>query len=116
MMTLYDYLNLMPENEELTVWDKDYDIETYFYSDRTKIDRWQKALLDLAKLLTVTEIRTNGVIVNLAEVIENNITKLDKADLFIYCDIDSIMDDMDNILAGYVSESWLEIFVKTMSK
>lgn len=30
-MTLYDYLELMPDGEELTVWDKDYDIETYFY-------------------------------------------------------------------------------------
>lgn len=114
-MTLHDYLSLMPDGEELTVWDKDYDIETYFYSGKSK-DKWDNSIMELSKLLTVTEIRTDGVIVNLAEIIEQNISKLKEADLFIYCDINSIMDDIDNILAGYVSEEWLEEFVNTMSK
>lgn len=30
-MTLYEYLKLMPDGDELTVWDADYEIETYFY-------------------------------------------------------------------------------------
>ena len=113
-MKLYEYINLMEDGEELTVWDKDYDMETYFYSDKDTEDRWQNALLELSKLLTITEIRSNGLIVNLAEIIEQNIDKLKKANLFIYCDIDSIMDDIDNILSGYVSESWMEKFVETM--
>lgn len=113
-MTLHDYLSLMPDGEELTVWDRDYDIETYFYSGKYK-DKWDKSIMELSKLLTVTRITTDGITVNLAEIIEKNIAKLKEADLFIYCDIVSIMDDIDNILAGYVSEEWLEEFVNTMS-
>ncbi len=109
-MTLYNYLELMPKGEELTVWDKDYDMETYFYGGKPD-DKWDKAMSDLSKLLTVEEIRSNGVTVNLSKIIENKINELNKADLFIRCDIDSIMDDIDNILAGNVSENWLEQFV-----
>ena len=109
-MKLYDYIKLMPEGEELTVWDKDYDIETYFYGGKPD-DKWDKAMYDLSKLLTIEEIRNNGVTVNLSEMIENKLENLDKADLFIICDIDSIMDDIDNILAGNVSEDWMEQFV-----
>ena len=112
-MTLYDYLKLMPEGEELTVWDKDYDIETYFYGGKPD-DKWDKAMSDLSKLLTIEEIRNNGVTVNLSEMIENKLENLDKADLFIRCDIDSIMDNIDNILAGNVSENWMEQFVAAL--
>lgn len=109
-MTLYDYLELMPEGEELTVWDKDYEMETYFYGGKPD-DKWDKAMSDLSKLLTVEEIRNNGVTVNLSEIIENKLESLDKTDLFIRCDIDSIMDDIDSILAGNVSENWMDRFV-----
>ena len=112
-MTLYDYLNLMSEGEELTVWDKDYDMETYFYGGKPD-DAWDKAMSDLSKLLTITEIRNGGVIVNLSEIIENKLDSLEKTDLFIRCDIDSIMDDIDNILAGNVSENWMERFVAAL--
>ena len=112
-MTLYDYLNLMPEGEELTVWDKDYDMETYFYGGKPD-DAWDKAMSDLSQLLTITEIRSGGVIVNLSEIIENKLDSLDETNLFIRCDIDSIMDDIDNILAGYVSESWMQKFVDAL--
>lgn len=112
-MTLYDYLNLMPEGEELTVWDKDYDMETYFYEGKPD-DAWDKAMSDLSQLLTITEIRSGGVIVNLSEIIENKLDSLDETNLFIRCDIDSIMDDIDNILAGYVSESWMQKFVDAL--
>ena len=112
-MTLYDYLNLMPEGEELTVWDKDYDMETYFYGGKPD-DKWDKAISDLSKLLTIEEIRNNGVTVNLSEIIENKLESLNKTDLFLRCDIDSIMDDIDNIFAGYVSESWMQKFVDAL--
>ena len=112
-MTLYDYLKLMPEGEELTVWDKDYDMETYFYGGKPD-DKWDKAISDLSKLLTITEIRTGGVIVNLSEVIENNIDKLEKADLFTDYDIDIIMAEMERGIAGNVSESWMQKFVDTL--
>ena len=112
-MKLYEYLDLMSEGEELTVWDKDYDMETYFYGGKPD-DKWDKAMSDLSKLLTIEEIRNNGVIVNLSEIIENKLENLNKADLFIRCDIDSIMDDIDNILAGNVSENWMEQFVAAL--
>lgn len=74
-MKLYEYLDLMLEGEELTVWDKDYDVETYFYGGEHD-DKWDKTMYDLSKLLTVEEIRNNGVVVNLSEIIENKINNL----------------------------------------
>ena len=113
-MTLYDYLKLYEEDTELTVWDSVYDMETYFYNTTDDGDLWTKTMMELSKLLTITEIKADGVIVNLTEVVETNMEKLKEADLFISYDIDDIMCDMDNILAGYVSEKWLETFVKAM--
>lgn len=113
-MKLYEYLSLMPKGEELTVWDKYYDTETYFYGGEP-YNKWDKAMSDLSKLLTIEEIGNNGVIVNLSEVIENKLENLNKAHLFIECDIDSIMDDIDNILAGSVNENWMEQFVVALS-
>ena len=113
-MTLYEYLE-QTTDWEVTVWDKDYDIETYFYKTDGK-DRWDRAMNDLAKLLTISRFSKDGLVVNLAEVIEKKIPQLEKADLFIECKIDPIMYDIDNILAGCVSEGWLEKFVEALSK
>ena len=113
-MKLYEYLTLMPEGEELTVWDKDYDMETYFYGGKPD-DKWDKIMFDLSKLLTIVKIENRGVTVNLSEVIENKLENLNKAHLFIECDIDSIMDDIGNILAGSVNENWMEQFVAALS-
>lgn len=113
-MKLYEYLDLMPDGEELTVWDKDYDMETYFYGGKPD-DIWSKAIYDLSKLLTITEIRTGGVIVNLSEVIENNMDKLEEADLFTDYDIDIIMAEMERDIAGNVSESWMQKFVAALN-
>ena len=113
-MTLYEYLE-QTTDWEVTVWDKDYDIETYFYKTDGK-DRWDKAMNDLTKLLTISRFSKDGLVVNLAEVIEKKIPQLEKADLFIKCKIEPIMYDIDNILAGCVSEGWLEKFVEALSK
>jgi hypothetical protein len=113
-MTLNEYLE-QTTDWEVTVWDKDYDIETYFYKTDGK-DRWDKAMNGLAKLLTISRFSKEGLVVNLAEVIEKKIPQLKEADLFIVCKIDPIMDDINNILAGCVSESWLEKFVEVLSK
>ena len=117
-MKLYEYLDLMSEGEELTVWDKDYDMETYFYGGKPD-DKWDKAMSDLSKLLTIEEIRNNGVIVNLSEIIENKLENLNKADLFIRCNIDSIMDNIDNIhieVAHTANEEAAREFVKELRK
>lgn len=53
-MTLHDYISLMPDGEELTVWDKDYDIETYFYGGKPdKSDKWDMAIDRLTYLLVI---------------------------------------------------------------
>lgn len=113
-MTLYEYLKTRNDGEEVTVFDIDYDIESYFYNDEDPEDRWQTAMLELTKKLDVIKIHKNGVEVNLSEVIERNIEKLSEAGLFIICDVDAIMDDIMAILSGYVSEKWLEKFADTL--
>ena len=113
-MKLYELLSLMEDGSELTVWDQDYDIEVYFYAEHNPTDEWDKALMELSKLLTVTKFGNNGVTVNLSEVIENHLEELEKANLFRVCDIDEIMDDAMSIFSGYVSEEWLEKFVKIL--
>ena len=115
-MKLYDYLVTLEEGTELTVWDEDYDIESYFYNDEPEDedDDWQTSMLELAKLLDVTEVKERGVIVNLSEVIEKKLDELKEADLFRRCTVDSIMNDMENILSGYVSEEWLNKFVDVL--
>jgi hypothetical protein len=111
-MTLHEYLQ-QTSDWEITVWDKDYDIETYFYKEDGK-NAWDKAMNEFAKLLTITQFGNGGVIVNLADVIESKLPALKKSDLFIRCNIDAIMDDIDNILAGCVSEEWLTKFVEVL--
>ena len=113
-MTLYEYLQNTTDFE-ITVWDKDYDIETYFYKTDNK-SAWDKANNDLAKLLTISQFSKDGLTVNLMEVIEKKLPQLEKADLFISCDICDIMDDMNNVLAGCVSEEWLTEFVRVLSE
>lgn len=115
-MTLYEYLQ-NTSDWEITVWDKDYDMETYFYNENANTeDAWDKAMLEFAKLLTITNFCSNGITVNMSEVIAKKLPELEKADLFIRCNITAIMDDIDNILAGYVSEEWLTEFVNVLRK
>lgn len=115
-MTLYEFLKTRNDGEEVTVCDNDYDMETYFYNDEDPEDKWQTSMLELSKLLTIKKEKGFCVTVNLSEVIEKKIDKLKEANLFIECDIDCIMDDISSILAGYVSESWLEKFVNILKE
>ena len=113
-MTLYDFL---PKNgDEVTVYDKDYDMETYFSYTKDG-DDWDKAMMDLAKLVQVTRfdpLDSLHVTVDFTGLIEPKTEEL--KDLFIDNDIDSIMDDIESILAGNVSEKWLVDFVKALSE
>ena len=113
-MKLYDYIK-QTEDWENTVFDKDYDIEVYFYkNDDEELDSWDKSMENLSKLLTVDSISKNGVTVNLSELIESKLENLKKANLFIRTDIDSIMDCIESVISGNVSEEWMEEFVKTL--
>lgn len=111
-MTLYDILP--KDGSETTVIDNTYDMETYFYYSEEG-DAWDNAMMDLAKLLQVVEPNHNGsVMVDFTSLIEPKLPEL--IDLFIDCDMDAIMDDMDNILAGNVSEKWLIKFVEILGR
>lgn len=108
-MTLYE---LLPKNgEEVTVWDKDYDMETYFSYTKDG-DDWDKAMMDLAKLLQVVENSSKGITVDFTGLIEPKVDNL--KDLFVDNDIDAIMDELDLILAGNVGEKWMTKFVEIL--
>lgn len=111
-MTLKDYLLECPEGEEITVWDRDWDMEVYFYNQID--DAWDRAMMNLASKLNVVDVRNDGVIVDLYDLVERNADALEESGLFYDPDTDAIMEDMDNILAGYVSEEWLEKFVSCL--
>jgi len=112
-MTLYEYIN-QSKDWENTVFDKDYEIETYFYKNDEEKDSWDESMEKLSRLLIVDSFCDRGVIVNLSELIESKIDKLEKADLFADCDIDLIMDDIEAILSGNVPEEWMQEFVNAL--
>ena len=106
-MTLKEYLLECPEGEEITVWDKDYDIEVYFYGQSD-----DSAMMDLASKLNIVDIRNDGVTVDFSDLIERNIDNI--SGLFYDPDVDAIMDDIEAILAGGVSEDWFKTFVRCL--
>lgn len=117
-MTLYEYLLKLEEDTEVTVHDAVYEMEIYFNNYFDEEISWDNSMKELSKLLTIKKIvrctDTTYVTVNLSEVIENKINELKKSDLFIRCNVDSIMYDIDNIIAGYVSENWMKQFVDVL--
>lgn len=115
-MTLYEYIR-QTEDWETTVFDKDYDTESYFYKNNhnEKLDNWDKSMEKLSKLLTVENISEHGVTVNLSELIESKMENLKEAKLFRRTNIDAIMNDIEAIISGYVSEEWMEEFVNALA-
>lgn len=111
-MKLLDYIKLVPDGEEITVFDKEYDVETYFYGGYDT--GWQDFMLLLSDCLTITKITSNGVIVNLSDVIESHIDKLKEENLFEDYDIGTIMSEMNNIISGAVSESWMRKLIECL--
>lgn len=112
-MTLGEYIRQTEYGSEITVWDKDYDIEVYF--DNYGDDAWANAMLTFADKLNIEQFRNDGVVVNMYDVIERNITNPEFEDLFIDVSVDAIMDDMENILSGCVSEEWLTEFANCLT-
>lgn len=117
-MTLFEYLTMYEcdctELGEVTVFDRDYDIEVYFYRPTITDDKWDKAMNLIAQKLDIVGFCKRGVIVNLSDVIERNLDNGVFKDLFICNDVDSIMDDIENIFSGYVSDSWLNDFANSL--
>lgn len=115
-ISLYDFIQ-QSKDWEITVFDKDYDVEVYFYKneDGEKVDSWDESMMKLSKLLTVSEVFENGVVVDLYDVINNKLDVLKDKKLFRVTDIDLIMDDIAYIISGNVPEAWMERFVDTLS-
>lgn len=116
-MNLLEYMQEHKE-EEITVFDKDYDIETYFYGEgfnNTK-DDWDKAIDKIAECLEVAEEVANKnrpcVVVNLSEVLEERLKSGVMDDLFNTRNIDAVMCDIESIFSGNVSEEWLTDFAE----
>ena len=99
-MKLYDYI-LKSMYDEVTVYDEDYDVEVYFYKHDyfEDLDRWDDAMDELAKMLTITSFHSNGAVsVNLSQLIESKMDNLKRDKLFKVYDIDFIMDNIDRII------------------
>lgn len=119
--TLYEYMMKHPDECEFTVFDTDYDIETYFYnpSDPEKPDEWESAMLELAKLLPINnsvEPDIDEIIVDLGQLIMCHLETIKKADLFNTTDIDEIVESMPSILSGNVSQEWMNKFINILKE
>ena len=115
-MTLYDYIKESTD-WEITVWDDDYDIEVYFYKtdDYDNLDLWDKSMVELSKLLTISTFNKHGVSVNLSSLIEKHIDELKEKEIFSpACDIDRIMDEINPILSGNIPEEDMWRFVNIL--
>lgn len=116
-MTLYEFVRRHPDIDELTVWDKDYDIEFYMYYDMVKpTNKWDSYMAAFAKKLTVVQEKWgSGVVVNLTKVIRKNMRAGTIEHLFgDGVDEEYIICNMPSILAGNVSEAWLGKFVSSL--
>lgn len=109
-MQLYNYLSLMPKNEELVVFDTDYNFKTNYYKGED--DELRILFLKFADSLTVTQISAKGVTVKLASIIKENIKSLEKENLFEIYDIEYIMSRLENILGGNVDKEWMNKFIQ----
>lgn len=115
-MTLYDYIK-ESKSWEITVWDDDYDVEVYFYKpdDYDNLKIWDKSMMELSKLLTVSTFNENGVSVNLSSLIEKHLATLKEKEIFgFFYDIDDIMDEMNSIISGNVPDKWMWDFVSVL--
>jgi hypothetical protein len=115
-MTLYDYIKKSTD-WEITVWDDVYDVEVYFYKpdDYNKLDLWDKAMVELSKLLTISTFNNDGVSVNLSSLIEKHLTILKEKEIFTpISDIDEIMFEINSIISGNVTDKWMWDFVSVL--
>ena len=115
-MKLIDAINKMKygsELPELTVWDTDYDMESYFYKNEGT-DKFDRAMNKIASALNVIEEKEKGVVVDLSSLISRHLSEL--SDLFIRSDIDSIMDCIESVFSGNVSEEWMSKFADILAK
>lgn len=113
-MKLIEIIECMDKDDEIVVYDKDYDVEVYFNNDSET--NWGKYMLEIASILDVTDVLTNGYEVNLSDVIGSRIEKIKESELFIDASVDSIMEDIGFIFGGDVSDIWMHKFVMVLTE
>lgn len=114
-MKLIDVINKHEDGDEVTVWDNTYDLELYFYKNDDQ-DEWNKAMNKIASVLEVVEERDDGVVVDLYSLINKHLLEFKKLDLFFHYDVDFIMDSIEFIFSGNVSETWINKFADVLMK
>lgn len=113
-MKLIEIIECMDKDDEIVVYDKDYDVEVYFNNDPET--NWGKYMLEIASILDVTDVLANGYEVNLSDVIGSRIENIKESGLFIDNSVDSIMEDIVFIFAGDVSDIWMYKFVMALTE
>ena len=114
-MTLYEYVSKQGRGAEITVLDKNYDVEVYFYNDEVD-DSWSQSMQDLSKALNVIEeCHLCAVVVDFSGLIKRKLPVLQKAELFTTCTVDAIMGSLNFIISGYVSEERFANFVSVLT-
>lgn len=113
-MKLIEIIECMDKDDEIVVCDKDYDVEVYFNNDPET--NWGKYMLEIASILDVTDVLTNGYEVNLSDVIGSRIENIKESELFIDASVDSIMEDIVFIFTGDVSDIWMYKFVMALTE
>ena len=113
---MYDYIKKSTD-WEITVWDDDYDVEVYFYKpdNYDNLDLWDKSMVELSKLLTISTFNNHGVSVNLSSLIARHLPTLKEKEIFTpISDIDEIMFEINSIISGNVSDKWMWDFVNVL--
>lgn len=116
-MKLWDVMLCMPTGIELTIWDQDVFTEFYMYpeSEVNEKDSWEKSMELIAKSLEVIKGTHEGITCNVRDVIA-------KAKAFGFLDgickksaeAEDIVEDMNAIMAGNVSEEWMAKFAEAL--
>lgn len=125
MMTLYEFMKTY-DGWELTCWDKEIDVEFYFYNDdeaEAQNDVFDNAMLRLSKLLEVVEVvegepgMREGVVVDMYGLIDKHLAAMKAAHIIgKHADTADVVEDMEMILAGNLTEEDFDEFVSALEE
>lgn len=109
-------IEILKKDQEFTCWDTDYDMEFYMELLDDTEDLYNKGMMAFARCVEVADISPSGVTLKVTELIEHNLQDENFKKLFVDPDIDAVMDDWDNIMAGYASERWYGKFAELVKE
>ena len=125
MMTLYEFMKTY-DSWELTCWDKEIDVEFYFYNNdeaEAENDPWDYAMMRLSKLLEVVEVvegepgMREGVVVDMYRLIDKHLAAMKAAHIIgKHADTADVVEDMEMILAGNLTEEDFDEFVSALEE